>query len=247
MRSCLIVLELVVPRRVKEGDNVTLTCSTTCNLTDSTSFIWSKDGRPVEKKQIINNQLQLHPVSYEDEGSYTCAVRGQEGLPSLPENLSIMYPPKNIQIEVNPLGEIAEGSTVTLTCSSDANPPVENYTWFKVDESTPVGSGQQYSITNISSEDGGQDYCEARNKYGAENSTAVTITAGESNTTLMYIVTVLSFGSDVGEDDATQMSSLCQSLDPYIPEPDVVYQNLNPYIPETDEVYQNLNPFHNPT
>ena len=64
---------------------------------------------------------------------------------------------------------------MTLTCSSDANPPVENYTWFKVNESTPVGSGQQYSITNISSEDGGQYYCEARNKYGAGNSMTVSV------------------------------------------------------------------------
>ena len=73
---------------------------------------------------------------------------------------------------------------MTLTCSSDANPPVESYTWFKVDESTPVGSGQQYSISNIRSEDGGQYYCEARNKYGAENSSAVSITVGGTSASL---------------------------------------------------------------
>ncbi|XP_076141126.1 CXADR-like membrane protein [Alosa pseudoharengus] len=83
-------LKVVAPSRVKEGDNVTLNCNTTCNLTSSPSFIWSKDGRPVEKKQINNNQLQLHPVSYEDEGSYTCAVRGHEGLPSPPYRLHVM-------------------------------------------------------------------------------------------------------------------------------------------------------------
>ena len=75
---------------------------------------------------------------------------------------------------------MAMGNTVTLTCSSDANPPVEIYTWFKVGESTPVGSGQQYSITNIRSEDGGQYYCEARNEHGAEDSTAVSIMEGIS-------------------------------------------------------------------
>ncbi|XP_062388140.1 B-cell receptor CD22-like [Sardina pilchardus] len=77
--------------RVAEGNHVTLTCNTTCNLPDSPSFIWSKDGRPVEKKQIINNQLQLHSVSYEDEGSYTCAVRGHEGLPSPPMKINVMW------------------------------------------------------------------------------------------------------------------------------------------------------------
>ena len=88
--------------------------------------------------------------------------------------------PKNTTVFTTPSGVITKGSSVTLTCSSDANPPVENYTWFKVGESTPVGSGQQYSITNIRSEDGGQYYCEARNKYGAEDSTAVSIMEGIS-------------------------------------------------------------------
>ncbi|XP_076134242.1 CXADR-like membrane protein [Alosa pseudoharengus] len=75
---------------VKVGDHVTLTCINTCPPNSNASFIWSKDGRPVEKKQIINNRLQLHPVSYEDEGNYTCAVRGHEGLPSPPYRLHIM-------------------------------------------------------------------------------------------------------------------------------------------------------------
>ncbi|XP_076118420.1 uncharacterized protein LOC143099218 [Alosa pseudoharengus] len=90
--------------------------------------------------------------------------------------LSVVFPPKNTSVSIRYGVEVNRGSSVTLTCSSDANPPVENYTWFKVNESTPVGSGQQYNITNITSEDGGQYYCEARNKYGAENSTAVSIT-----------------------------------------------------------------------
>ena len=89
--------------------------------------------------------------------------------------LSHLDTPKNTTVFTTPSGVITKGSSVTLTCSSDANPPVEIYTWFKVNESTPVGSGQQYSITNIRSEDGGQYYCEARNKYGAGNSSTVSV------------------------------------------------------------------------
>lgn len=87
-------------------------------------------------------------------------------------------PPKKTAVSFSDDSVMAMGNTVTLACSSDANPPVEIYTWFKVGESTPVGSGQQYSITDISSEDGGEYYCEARNKYGAEDSTAVSIMEG---------------------------------------------------------------------
>src|SRR4029434_4820180 len=78
--------------------------------------------------------------------------------------------PKNTTVFTRPSGVITKGSSVTLTCSSDANPPVEDYTWIKVGESTPVGSGQQYR-----SEDGGQYYCEARNKYGAGKSSIVSV------------------------------------------------------------------------
>ncbi|XP_042559422.1 advanced glycosylation end product-specific receptor-like [Clupea harengus] len=104
--------------------------------------------------------------------------------------------PKNTSVSVRP-DVITKGSSVNLTCSSDANPPVEIYTWFKVGESTPVGSGQQYSITNISSEDGGQYYCEAKNEHGADNSSTVSITVTDhgdhrDHSPVVYVVTGVS-------------------------------------------------------
>ena len=82
--------------------------------------------------------------------------------------------PKNITVSVRPT-DILMGGSVTLTCSNYAKPRAGNYTWFKVNESTPVVSGKQYSITNIRSEDGVQYYCEARNTYGAGNSSIVSV------------------------------------------------------------------------
>ncbi|MBN3307230.1 CD22 protein, partial [Amia calva] len=83
--------------------------------------------------------------------------------------------PKDTKVSVSPSGEIVEGSSVTLTCSSNANPPVQNYTWFKTNGAAvwEKGSGQSFTITEISSGDSGQYYCEAHNKHGAHNSTAV--------------------------------------------------------------------------
>ncbi|XP_076140969.1 protein amalgam-like isoform X1 [Alosa pseudoharengus] len=180
--ATLYVIELHVEgaQSTKEGDHMTLTCRVTnCPPGGSTySFTWSKDGRSVEEKQITNNQLQLHPVRYEDEGNYTCAVRGHEGHPSPAHMLNVQYSPRNTVVSRSPSNETLEGASVTLTCSSDANPPVESYTWFKVDESTPVGSGQQYNITNIRYEDGGEYYCEARNEIGANRSSPLLLNAG---------------------------------------------------------------------
>ncbi|XP_029594759.1 B-cell receptor CD22-like [Salmo trutta] len=78
-----------------------------------------------------------------------------------------------------------EGSSVTLTCSSDANPPVDNYTWYKKNVASPKASGQSYSITNISSEDRGEYYCETQNGRGSMNSTALMIIVAGKQTSVV--------------------------------------------------------------
>ncbi|XP_041960996.1 B-cell receptor CD22-like isoform X2 [Alosa sapidissima] len=161
--------------RVTEGDHVTLTCKTICTLTGSPSFIWRKDGRPVERN--INNQLQLRLVSREDEGNYTCAVRGHEGLPSPRYRLQVMYPPKNTTTVSAPSGEITVGTRVTLTCMSEADPPVHTYTWIKKSGAVELKSGKENTLTfsKIRSEDSGEYLCRADNTIGHQNSPAVSI------------------------------------------------------------------------
>uniref|UniRef100_W5M7W1 B-cell receptor CD22 n=1 Tax=Lepisosteus oculatus TaxID=7918 RepID=W5M7W1_LEPOC len=95
-------------------------------------------------------------------------------------SLSLSDAPKNTSVSISPSGEIAEGGSVTLTCSSSANPPVKNYTWFKLSGTGPLYKGSNYTIINISSADSGQYYCEARNQIGALNSTAETLTVKRS-------------------------------------------------------------------
>ncbi|XP_034446544.1 B-cell receptor CD22-like [Hippoglossus hippoglossus] len=73
-----------------------------------------------------------------------------------------------------------EGSSVTLTCSSDAN-PAANYTWFKEDEDSPKASGQIFTITDITAEHGGNYQCEVQNTRGRSNATLhLTVGAGKS-------------------------------------------------------------------
>ena len=78
--------------------------------------------------------------------------------------------PKTPSVTMNPSGEIEEGSSVTLSCSSDANPAAD-YTWFKEHGDSEGQSGQNYTITNITSELGGNYYCRPRNAIGCHNST----------------------------------------------------------------------------
>ncbi|KAK6305793.1 hypothetical protein J4Q44_G00245730 [Coregonus suidteri] len=169
-----VVLEMD-PTSVSEGERVTLTCRTKCTLDPITAYSWYKNGQPIPNSNTYSPVYSLLPVSSEDAGRYSCAVEGHEDLPSPEETLTVRYKPKNTSVSVSPSGEIVEGSLVTLTCSSDANPPVDKYTWYKKNITSPKASGQSYSITNISSEDSGEYYCEARNKIASKNSTALMI------------------------------------------------------------------------
>ncbi len=74
-------------------------------------------------------------------------------------------------MSINGSGEIVEGDSVTLSCSSDSNPPALNFSWFKEDQSSSVGSGQSFSALQS-----GRFYCEAHNQHGSQRSDAVTVT-----------------------------------------------------------------------
>ncbi|XP_045067752.1 B-cell receptor CD22-like [Coregonus clupeaformis] len=193
-----VCLKANVQTTVTEGQSVTLTCSTTCTLTDNPNpiYIWYKNGQRLTNPKTKNNYLYLDPVSSEDTGRYSCAVNGHEDRHSPEETLTVTYGPKRVSVSVSPSGKIVGGSSVTLTCSSDANPPVDKYTWYKKNVTSPKSSGQSYSITNISSEDSGQYYCEAENRIGAQKSTTRLITvsgkqASVKNASVGIIVVVL--------------------------------------------------------
>uniref|UniRef100_A0AAQ5YJZ1 Ig-like domain-containing protein n=1 Tax=Amphiprion ocellaris TaxID=80972 RepID=A0AAQ5YJZ1_AMPOC len=63
-----------------------------------------------------------------------------------------------------------EGSSVTLTCSSDAN-PAANYTWYKENEDSPKASGQTFTISDDGHEQSGNYQCKVQNSRGHHSST----------------------------------------------------------------------------
>ena len=65
-------------------------------------------------------------------------------------------------MSVTPSGEIVEGSSVNLTCSSDAN-PAATYTWYKGNE---YEKPESLSFSTIQSSDSGEYTCVAENELG---------------------------------------------------------------------------------
>ncbi|XP_073762871.1 B-cell receptor CD22 isoform X3 [Danio rerio] len=180
-------LQVETKQCVKEGDSVTLSCKSSCSLPEETTFIWYRNTERLTG-ETLNNQLHLQSVSRSDAGEYRCAARGKAGerLNSPSVYLSVEYPPRNVSVFINGSAVIVSGDSVTLSCSSDSNPPAVNFTWFKENQSSAVGSGQSFSAL-----DSGRYYCEAENKYGSQRSESVSVTEGVQRSALLTLTGVV--------------------------------------------------------
>uniref|UniRef100_A0AAQ6ICF8 Ig-like domain-containing protein n=2 Tax=Anabas testudineus TaxID=64144 RepID=A0AAQ6ICF8_ANATE len=128
---------------------VSLNCSSDAN--PASEYSWYKNEILINKEP----QLVFSSIQSSDSGEYYCVAENDLGR-STSEYISInvKYGPKNSNISVRPFGEIVEGSSVTLTCSSDAN-PAANYTWYKGNQTIHHGPEGTIHFTSISSKDKG--------------------------------------------------------------------------------------------
>uniref|UniRef100_A0A3B3DCV2 Ig-like domain-containing protein n=1 Tax=Oryzias melastigma TaxID=30732 RepID=A0A3B3DCV2_ORYME len=141
--------------------SVTLTCSSDAN--PAVKYTWFKDNQGLLSG---GPYLILLSVHRSDSGKYHCVAENELGkTASEYVSINVEYPPKTSNVSVNVSGKILEGSSVTLTCSSDAN-PAANYTWFKKDEDSPKASGPNWTISDFRAELSGVYYCE-QNSYGS--------------------------------------------------------------------------------
>ncbi|XP_071059784.1 sialic acid-binding Ig-like lectin 14 isoform X3 [Pseudochaenichthys georgianus] len=147
----------------RSGSSPRLQCLSSCPP-GHTSYIWFKNGQEVKEDTSPHADFR-----YGSADSYSCALKGLEDFPS-----PSVYAPKPPSVSVSPSAEIEEGSPVTLTCSSDAN-PAANYTWYK--EDSPKASGQIFNITDFRAEHRGSYSCGAQNKLGRSDST-LTLSVG---------------------------------------------------------------------
>ncbi|KAJ8351033.1 hypothetical protein AAFF_G00159580, partial [Aldrovandia affinis] len=142
-------------------------------------YTWFKNSRAITSWRGSEQSYTIKDIKPSDSGEYYCeAVNGVGSGSSHSKHLNVQYAPKSTSVSVSSSGEIVEGDSVTLTCNSNANPPVQRYTWFKKNDTGvwQTGSGQSLNFSNFRSWNSGQYYCEAENKHGVHNSTALSIT-----------------------------------------------------------------------
>ncbi|XP_034554383.1 sialoadhesin-like isoform X1 [Notolabrus celidotus] len=171
--------------KVREGTSVTLTCSApapclslpptltwTPGLGESQETLQENQDKTKVKVSVVNfTASHLH---HRQEISCTAVYSKQDGSTESSVNSSltadVTYPPKGITVSVSPSGPVKEDTNVTLTCSSDANPAVNNYTWYSADEGLEdlIGAGRVLSFE--ASKDTDAFFCKAENELGAGQS-----------------------------------------------------------------------------
>ncbi|XP_033985911.1 basement membrane-specific heparan sulfate proteoglycan core protein-like [Trematomus bernacchii] len=173
---------------IEIGKSLQLTCKGGAN--PAATHTWYKDNQtlPWGSKDIY----QLASITLEDKGNYHCESKNKYGqINSTSVHIDVQYAPKLPSVSVSPSAEIEEGSSVTLTCSSDAN-PAANYTWYKENDDSPKASGQIFTITYLKAEHSGNYSCGAQNKLGRLNSTLhLSVVAGSMKTVAAGSITAV--------------------------------------------------------
>uniref|UniRef100_A0A3P9IF96 Ig-like domain-containing protein n=1 Tax=Oryzias latipes TaxID=8090 RepID=A0A3P9IF96_ORYLA len=136
-----------------------LVCHSSCFPLHHLSFIWFMNGQEVQGE---TSDYYRKPVS--PEASYSCSYQGHRS----PE----VYAPKSVSVSMS-LPEIMEGSSVTLTCSCDANPAAK-FRWYKNNQPL-LRKDPSLILRSVQRSDSGKYHCVAENELGEAQSDYVFI------------------------------------------------------------------------
>ncbi|XP_053506547.1 sialic acid-binding Ig-like lectin 14 isoform X2 [Ictalurus furcatus] len=166
-----------------EGTSVSLICSAPappCLLKPPT-FTWN--FLPEERRQEQNHntsfsssQLNFNATHLHHGLNFTCTAtyqlqnRNKSAQSSF--ILHVLYGPRNTSVSASPSASVLLGSSVSLRCSSDANPAVLNYTWYR-ENGEQIGTGNHLTINTTDSTHSGLYYCRAQNQHGDHNSSVL--------------------------------------------------------------------------
>ncbi|XP_016399928.1 sialic acid-binding Ig-like lectin 13 [Sinocyclocheilus rhinocerous] len=169
---------------VLEGSSVSLRCSaeTLCSSPPPT-LTWSSTPRiPLSESSRLEeliSDLNFTATHRQHRVTFTCTITYQlqdENKTAQDSiTLHVQYSPKNTSVSVLPSSSVLEGSSVTLICSSDANPAVLNYTWSRESEGQmeQLETGHTLTFDRIDLKHRGSYHCTAQNQHGTQNSSVM--------------------------------------------------------------------------
>ena len=79
-------------------------------------------------------------------------------------------------MSMSPGDQVMEGKSATLTCESDANPPVSHYTWFDWNNQSLPYHSQKLRLEPVKVQHSGAYWCQGTNSVGKGHSPLSTLT-----------------------------------------------------------------------
>ncbi|XP_073669997.1 sialic acid-binding Ig-like lectin 14 [Paramisgurnus dabryanus] len=178
-------------QEVLEGSSMCLRCSakTLCSSSPPT-LTWSSTDRlhlnessrlqlDQQKQTEIISDLNFTATHLQHGVTFICTItyQIQQRITTAQNNITlrVLYAPENTSVSVSPSNSVLEGSSVTLICSSDGNPAVFNYTWYRENrgqlEELQTGYNLTFNVTNRTHT--GRYYCQSRNQHGTQNTSVL--------------------------------------------------------------------------
>ncbi|XP_078092341.1 B-cell receptor CD22-like [Mustelus asterias] len=160
------------PASVRDGGYVTLTCQFDANPT-TYSIAWIKECDSVSSDLCRYSSSCGFTASLDRVHCvYYCTARNSLGeQKSGPKQLNIVYKPRSVRIISDTT--VKDGTQITLTCQSEANPPANTFQWRKrCNRNVQVlrGTSQSIRITMTSDDELCDYFCRAQNNIGVQDS-----------------------------------------------------------------------------
>ncbi|KAM4016756.1 sialoadhesin-like isoform 2-T3 [Anomaloglossus baeobatrachus] len=152
-------IQLLVPIHLTEGEATTIRCTVkhTCRSSPP-SLQWNKPGQvhhqsvEISKRSWREESNLTYIPSYLDDGTnILCTATYPNGRSFLKLGmLNITSAPKNVTVAVLAIGEVMEGSDVTLQCNSSSKSKVNKYEWYKgKDKAKLPETGREITVRNV--------------------------------------------------------------------------------------------------
>ncbi|CAN9514070.1 unnamed protein product [Ophioblennius macclurei] len=184
---------------IREGEALSLACCSPAAGPQAT-FTWYRSSSLTHSGQV----WKIPGVTSDQSGSYSCQMQAADKVQrSSLLSIDVQYSPRNTTVSVFPPGELQDNLPVTLTCSSDANPPVQTFMWYQgaaclptADRSSHQGrrsqaaaAGKGLCNASITVEEYGQHCCVARNTHGSKSS-GVILRDSKASKAIIIAVTI---------------------------------------------------------
>nr|XP_036877473.1 B-cell receptor CD22 [Manis javanica] len=169
-----------VTPEIHSGHPVFLQCDFSSSRPADVSFFWEKNGILLKE----GRELSFHSISPEDAGNYKCLVNNSIGqTTSEAWRLQVLYAPRKLHVSISPK-EVMEGKKAVLTCESDANPPISQYTWFDWNNQNLQHYDRTLRLDPVKVQHSGAYRCEGHNHLGKGQSPPSTLTVYYSPETI---------------------------------------------------------------